>query len=409
VETTTAHLTPETALPEIRRAAERLAPYVRRTPTVYSYTFSEQAGCDVWLKLESLQRTGSFKIRGALNKVLTLPREQLERGLVAASAGNHAQGVALAAKLANARATIVMPDATAIVKVQRTEGYGAHVILSGANYDEAQAHATKLAAERGATLVHPFDDPTIAIGQGTVGLELLEDAEALDAVVVPIGGGGLIAGIALAVKARSPSTRVIGVQASGAAPMVQSILRQSPVRIDAPHTIADGIRVGTVGTVTFDVVRRCVDEVITVDDDAIVDAVVQALEKSKVVAETAGVAGLAAILAGKVRGARRVAAVVSGGNIDLNQIARIIENGLERAGRTHHVRVRIADVPGQLARILGIVAQNQCNIVEVQHLRSGWQVPLGFVDIDLLVETRRSDAGAQLDASLRAAGFEVRV
>jgi len=408
VETTAAHLTPETALPEIRRAAERLAPYVRRTPTVYSYTFSEQAGCDVWLKMESLQRTGSFKIRGALNKVLTMPRDQLERGLVAASAGNHAQGVALAAKLANARATIVMPTSTAIVKVQRTQGYGATVILSGGNYDEAQVYATRLAAERGLTLIHPFDDPAIVIGQGTVGLELLEDAEALDAVVVPIGGGGLIAGDRAAVKARSPATRVIGVQASGAAPMAQSFLHGSAVRVDAPHTIADGIRVGTVGAVTFDIVRRCVDEIITVDDDEIVDAVVQAMEKSKVIAETAGVAAVAAILAGKVRGAQRVAAVISGGNIDLNQIARIIENGLARAGRIYHVRVRVADVPGQLARLLAIVAQNQCNIVEVQHLRSGWQVPLGFVDIDLLVETRRSDAGPQLDAALHEAGFEVR-
>jgi len=408
VDTTTTRLTPETALKEIRSAAERLAPYVRRTPTVYSHSLSEPTGLDVWLKLENLQRTGSFKIRGALNKVLGLSRERLERGLVAASAGNHAQGVALAAKLAGARATIVMPITTPIVKVQRTEGYGAEVVLHGENYDAAQLRATELAEERGSTLIHPFDDEAILIGQGTVGLELMEDAEALDAVFVPIGGGGLAAGMALAIKARSPSTRVIGVQAADASPTVQAFLTGFPAHVDSPRTIADGIRVGRTGTITLDVIRRCVDECITVEEDEIVDAVVQTMEKSKIVAEAAGVVGVAAILARKVTGARRVATVISGGNIDLNLIARILENGLDRAGRTHHVRVRVADTPGQLARLVGIVATNQCNVLDVQHLRAGWQVPLGFVDIDLVVETRRSDAGALLDTSLRAAGFDTR-
>lgn len=408
MDTTKTRWTPETALSEIRRAAERLAPYVRRTPTVYSHSLSEPTGLDVWLKLENLQRTGSFKIRGALNKVLGLSRERLERGLVAASAGNHAQGVALAAKLAGARATIVMPIATPIVKVQRTESYGAEVVLHGENYDAAQLRATELATERGATLVHPFDDEAILIGQGTAGLELMEDAEALDAVVVPIGGGGLIAGMALAIKARSPTTRVIGVQAAGASPTVQAFLTGIPAHSDSPKTIADGIRVGGTGTITLDIIRRCVDECITVEEDEIVDAVVQTMEKSKIVAEAAGVVGVAAILARKVTGARRVATVISGGNIDLNLIARILENGLDRAGRTHHVRVRVADTPGQLARLVAIVAANQCNVLDVQHLRAGWQVPLGFVDIDLVVETRRSDAGALLDASLRAAGFDTR-
>ncbi len=401
------HLTPETALPEIRRAAERLAPYVRRTPTVYSYTLSEQTGLDVLLKLENLQRTGSFKLRGALNKVLGLSSEVLGRGLVAASAGNHAQGVALAARLVGAQATIVMPIATPIMKVQRTEGYGAEVVLSGENYDAAQRVATELSRERGATLIHPFDDVDILLGQGTVGLELIEDGESLDAVVVPIGGGGLIAGMALAIKACSPKTRIIGVQASGASPTVQAFLTGHPVRIASPFTIADGIRVGVTGNITFDIIRRVVDECITVEEDELVDAVVQTMEKSKVVAEAAGVAGVAAILARKVSGAQRIATVISGGNIDLNLFARILENGLDRAGRTHHVRVRVADTPGQLARLLGIVADNDCNIIDVQHLRAGWQVPLGFVDIDLVVETRRSDAGLKLEAALRAAGFKI--
>jgi len=408
LETPTTSLTPESALPEICRAAERLAPYIRRTPTIYSHSLSELSELEVWLKLENLQRTGAFKIRGALNKVLGLPRAQLERGLVAASAGNHAQGVALAAKLAGARATIVMPLATPIVKVHGTERYGAEVVLAGDNYDAAQKVATSLAAERGATLIHPFDDEQVVLGQGTAGLELMEDVQGLDAVVIPIGGGGLIAGMALAIKARSPSTRVIGVQAAGAAPTVEAFLTGKPARVERPTTLADGIRVGVTGALTLPIIRRCVDDCITVEEDEIVDAVVQAMEKSKVVAEAAGVAGVAAILAHKVKGAKRVATVICGGNIDLNQIARILENGLERAGRTHHVRVRVADTPGQLAKLVTIVAQSQCNIVDVQHLRAGWQVPLGWVDIDVLVETRRADAGAQLDVALRAAGFEIR-
>lgn len=404
----TTSIEPEAALLEIRAAAERLAPYVRRTPMVYSYTFSESSGCEVWLKLENLQRTGSFKVRGALNKILSLDPERLERGLIAASAGNHAQGVALAAKLAGSRATIVMPVSTAIVKVQRTESYGAEVVLHGENYDAAQRRARELANERDLTLIHPFDDAAIAYGQGTVGLEIVEEVPDLDAVVVPIGGGGLVAGVALAIKALSPRTRVIGVQARGASPMVQSFRRGEKVRVEQPTTIAEGIRVGMVGDLTYDVVRRCVDECVTVEESEIVDAVVQAMEKSKVVAETAGVAGLAALMAGKVTHAKRVCAIVSGGNIDLNLVARILENGLERAGRLHNVRVRVGDTPGTLARILETVAQNQCNIVDVQHYRAGWKVPLGMVDIELLVETRKSGAGDALDAALRAQGFDVR-
>jgi threonine dehydratase len=300
-----------------------------------------------------------------------------------------------------------MPVATAILKVQRTESYGADVVLHGENYDAAQARARELAAESGATLVHPFDEAEILLGQGTVALELLEDAGELDAVVVPVGGGGLIAGMALAIKALSPRTRVIGVQARGAAPMVESFRRGERVSVERPRTIAEGIQVGVTGELTFDVVRRCVDECLTVDEDEIVDAVVQAIEKNKVVGEAAGVAGLAAILAGRVHGARRVATVISGGNIDLNLVARILENGLERAGRIHHVRLRVPDVPGQLARVLAVVVASECNVVDVQHLRAGWQVPLGFVDIDLVVETRRAEAGPRLDAALRAAGFAV--
>jgi len=397
-----------TALAHLRAAAERISPYIRRTPTVYSHTFSESSGTEVYLKLENLQRTGSFKARGALNKVLALPKDRLARGLVAASAGNHAQGVALAAKLAGSKATIVMPTSTPIIKVQRTESYGADVVLHGENYDASQRHAAGLAAESGATLVHPFDDPWIVCGQGTCGLEIVDELPDVDAVVVPIGGGGLISGVALAIKALSPRTRVIGVQAAGASPMVQSFASGTKTRVSQPTTIADGIRVGYVGELTYEIVRRHVDECVTVEEGQIVDAVLQSLEKSKIVAETGGVPGIAAILAGKIKDARRVLAIVSGGNIDLNLIARIVENGLEHAGRTHLVRLRTADTPGQLVRILGILAANQCNVVDIQHYRAGFKVPLGMTDIDILVETRKAGAGESVDAALREQGYDLR-
>lgn len=395
-------------LAHIRAAAERLSPFIRRTPTVYSHTFSESSGLEVFLKLENLQRTGSFKARGALNKVLAMPKETLTRGLVAASAGNHAQGVALAARIAGATATIVMPTSTPIIKVQRTESYGADVVLFGENYDASQKHAARLAAERGATLVHPFDDPWIVCGQGTCGLEVVDELNDIDAVVVPIGGGGLISGMAIAIKAVSPKTRVIGVQAAGASPMVQSFLTGTKTRVANPTTIADGIRVGYVGELTFEIVRRYVDECVTVEEDEIVDAVLQSMEKSKIVAETGGVPGIAAILAGKVKNARRVLTVVSGGNIDLNLIARIVENGLERAGRTHLVRLRTTDTPGQLVAILGVLAANHCNVTDIQHFRAGFKVPLGMVDLDILVETRKAGAGLLVDAALRAQGYDLR-
>jgi len=395
------------ALERIRSAARVVAAHVRRTPTVYSYTFSESAGCDVYLKLENLQRTGSFKMRGALNKIESLSPAERARGLVAASAGNHAQGVALAAKLSGSRATIVMPESTPLVKIQRTEGYGADVVLSGATYDDAQRRAREIASERGATLVHPFDDASIIFGQGTVGLEVLEELEGLDTIVVPVGGGGLIAGIALAVKAQAPHIRIVGVQAAGSASMVRSLEAGRKITLDHPDTIADGIRVGTPGDLTLDIARRHVDEWATVDDREITEAVAQTMEKSKVVAETAGVAAIAALIAGKVRGSKRVCAIVSGGNIDLNLLARIIESGLAASGRYHLVRLHLRDVPGQLSTVLDTLTEARSNVLDVQHYRAGWKVPLGFVDVEILVETRRAGDAAQIDAKLRERGFEL--
>lgn len=401
-------LEPRNEIRRIRAAAERLQPYIRRTPTVYSYTFSESSGADVYLKLENLQRTGSFKVRGALNRVLALSEPERARGLVAASAGNHAQGVALAAKLAGVPATIVMPTGTALIKIQRTEGYSAEVVLHGENYDAAQRHAAELVRTRGLVPIHAFDDPDVIAGQGTVGLEILEEVPELDAIVVPIGGGGLISGVALALKAVAPNIRVIGVQARGAAPMVRSFHSGRLENLARPETIAEGIRVGAPGKLAFEVVRACVDECVEVEESEILEAVVQSMEKSKVVAEAAGVAAIAALIAGRVRDTKRVCAIVSGGNIDLNLLARIIESGLAQSGRTHAIALRLPDIPGQLARVLEVLTEQQCNILDVQHYRSGWRVPLGAVDVEVLVEVRRAGAGALLDAALRERGFDVR-
>jgi threonine dehydratase len=391
----------------IRQAAAAIGTYLRRTPTVYSYTFSESAGCPVWLKLENLQRTGSFKLRGALWRILALSAAERERGLVAASAGNHAQGVALAARLLGTSAVIVMPEATALNKIRRTQGYGAEVVLHGASWDAAQARAEELARVRGATLIHPFDDPLVIEGQGTVGLEILEDLPDVRRIVVPIGGGGLAAGIALAVKAARPEVELVGVQASGAAAMAESFARGARVVHPRPSTIADGIRVGAPGELTFEHVRAHFDALVTVSDAEITDAVVQTLEKSKVVAETAGVAAMAALAAGKVatRPDEQVCAVVSGGNIDLNLLARLIESGLANAGATHLLELRVPDVPGQLYQVLGCLAETRCNILDVQHYRAGWQVPVGFVDVEVLIETRHPGQGAEVEELLRSRGF----
>ncbi len=394
-------------LASIQAAADVIGAHVRRTPTVYSHTFSEGAGCEVWLKLENLQRTGSFKLRGALNKLHHLDASQRARGLVAASAGNHAQGVALAARLCGASATIVMPRATPINKIQRTESYGAEVVLHGESFDESFAHARVLEQQGGKVLVHPFDDPHVIAGQGTVGLEILDELPDLDAIVVPVGGGGLIAGLALAVKSLRPQVRVIGVQASGADAMVRSFRARHQVDLESTRTLADGIRVGRVGALTLELVLRHVDELVTVDDAELCDAVVQAMEKSKIVSETAGIAGVAALIHGRITGARRVCAVVSGGNIDLNLLARMIESGLSGAGRYHLAKMRVPDVPGQLAQILDVLTQQQANVLDVQHYRAGWKVPIGFVDVEVLVETRRAGHGAHIDAALGARGIEV--
>jgi threonine dehydratase len=395
-------------LAEFEDAAASLDGVITRTPIDASHYLSELLGVPVYLKLENLQRTGSFKIRGALHKIRGLTEAQRACGLVAASAGNHAQGVALAARLCGKSATIVMPRSTSLIKIQRTEGYGATVVLHGDSWDESQERALALAAEHGWTQVHPFDDPALIDGQGTVGLEILEDVPDVDTIVVPVGGGGLVSGIALAVKALRPDVRVVGVQASGADAMVRSIRSGRPEIVERPSTVAEGIRVGRVGSSTFDLVRRHVDELVTVEEDEIAQAIVHTMEKSKVVAEAAGVVSIAALVAGRVPGGKRVCAVVSGGNVDINHLARLMESGLSLLGRYHLLTLRVDDVPGQLQRVVGIVAEHQGNVLDVQHYRAGYKVPAGLVELEVLIETRQPGDGARIDAALRLAGLPPR-
>ncbi|MBI1380642.1 MAG: threonine ammonia-lyase [Planctomycetaceae bacterium] len=396
----------EIPIDAIRRAADVIGPHIVRTPTVLSHAFSQELGAEVHFKLEILQRTGSFKVRGALHRILTLETKERARGVIAASAGNHAQGVGLAAQLCGCPATIVMPVGTPQIKVRRTAAYGAEVVLFGDNYDRAYAHARELAQQRGLVMIHPFDDPAVIAGQGTIGLEMLEQLADFDTVVVPIGGGGLIAGIALALKALAPAVRIVGVQAAGAAPMVHSFAAGAPVEVAEPRTIADGIRVGKVGGHTWPIVRDLVDECVAVEEEELALAIAGALEQSKIVLEGAGAAGLAALLSRRVQPGKRTVVLACGGNIDLTLLARVVELGLAHAGRTHRMRLRVPDRPGQLEHIGAVLRREGANILDIQHHRGGWRVPLGFVDVELLVETRGPEALAELEAALAKAGLD---
>lgn len=402
--------TPAQALERIRAAADVIGPHVVRTPTIPAHALSESVGAEVVLKLETLQRTGAFKLRGALHKIFTLGEEERGRGVIAASAGNHAQGVALSSKLVGCPATIVMPARTPAIKVDRTQGHGEHVeiVLHGAHYEEAYDRAVELARERGSTMVHPFDDLDVIYGQGTIALELVEQTAPLDTFLVPIGGGGLIAGIALALKALWPETRVIGIQAEGASPMVESYRAGEVREVAHPTTIADGIKVGRVGHTTWPLVRDYVDECVTVDEEQIASAMVHGLEQLKLVTEGAGATALAALLAGKVDPGERCGVLLCGGNVDLNLIARVVESGLANSGRYHRVHLRARDVPGTLQRITEVLTRNEVNILSIDHRRQGWTVPVGFVDVDIVLEVRNALQASRLDADLRAEGFDVR-
>jgi threonine dehydratase len=390
----------------IEAARERIGDAIHLSPCQLSHSLSEHIGLPIFLKLENLQRTGSFKERGALNKLLTLTDEERRRGVIAASAGNHAQGVAFHATRLGIRSQIVMPQATPLVKVVSTRGFGAEVILHGANYDEACEEALARCLQQGMTFIHPFDDRQVIAGQGTIGLELLEQIPDLEAVVVPIGGGGLIAGIGCALKESNPKIRVIGVEPEKLPSMLRAREAGRPITLAPQATIADGIAVRRAGDVTLPLVSRYVDEIVTVDDEEIASAILMLLEQEKTLAEGAGAAALAALLQAKTNlRQRRTAVLVCGGNIDVTLLAKIIERGLVKDGRQLRVRVYLLDRPGALFQLTEILARERANIVETIHNRSYYGVSLAETVIDVTLETRGAGHITSISHALSEAGF----
>jgi len=395
------------AFADLEAARRRMGDGVRETPCRLSEWLSSRTGAEVFLKLDNLQRTGSFKSRGALNRLLLLSDEDRRRGVVAASAGNHAQGVAYHATKLGIPSTIVMPVGTPLVKSTRTAEYGATVVLSGDGYDAALERALAISKETGAVYVPGFDDDAVIAGQGTCGLELIEQNPYLEVVVVPVGGGGLISGIALALKKAKPTVRIVGVESSAMPSMQAAIAHGAPVRVPAKQTIAEGIAVGTVGARCFEVCRRLVDEWVNVDDEDVARAILGLLEREKTVAEGAGAAAVGAILSGRIGGldGKNVVALVGGGNIDVNVLSRIIERGLAETGRLARLEVLIGDRPGALAAMLARVAETRANVVELRHERAFFAGTVADVQVELKVETRGPDHVQELLQNLKAAGF----
>lgn len=365
---------------DIIAAQKRLKGIVKHTPLEHSKTFSAMSGASVFMKLENLQSTGSFKVRGAYNKICTLSKEELKRGVVCASAGNHAQGVAYAAKRLGAKATVFMPVLTPPLKVIATRSYGADVVLKGNTFDDALAAAQDYKEESGAVFVHAFDDPLIISGQGMMGLEIYEDLNNVQDILVPIGGGGMISGIAIAIKNLNPKIRVFGVEAAGAQSMRNALAEGKPVKLDKMATIADGIAVKTPSQLTFDATKAYVDDILVVTDAEIAHSLYLLLQRAKILAEPAGVAALAAVLHKKIsfRG-RKVVPVISGGNINTGLLEQILEKGMMDEGLRARIAVLIPDVAGELKSIIDILEPLRANIDEIAHERSITTVPVGFV------------------------------
>jgi len=377
-------------LTEIREARERLAGITRETPVYSSETFSRIAGRDVWLKAENLQRTGAFKARGAVNRIATLSEAERGGGVVAASAGNHGQAVAWAAREAGVRARIYVPQDAPMAKVEACRTYGSEAIMGGERFEEALAAARDDVQETGATFIHPFEDPVVIAGQGTIGLELAEQVADAKTIVIPVGGGGLAAGIAIALRELRPGIRLIGVQAGLSG-----------------FTIADGIFVKHPGELTMSILDDALDEMVDVDDEAISEAIVLLLERAKLVVEGAGAVGVAALLAGKVGGSGPIAIVLSGGNIDPTMLISVMRHGLTLGGRYLVLRTRVPDRPGELVKLLGLIAQERGNVVSVEHHREGMDVPVAETEVELTLITRDQEHCSLLLDAMRSWGYEV--
>lgn len=398
---------PLVSVDDVRRARELLTGVSRTTPLEGSRALSERVGGPVWLKCENLQRTGSFKIRGAYVRIARLSDKERAHGVVAASAGNHAQGVALAASLLGCRATVFMPESAPLPKVAATRAYGAEVRLQGATVDDALRAASLHAEQTGAILIHPFDHVDVIAGQGTVGLEILEQCPDVRTIVVSTGGGGLVSGVAAAVKALKPDVIIVGAQASGAAAFPASLAAGEPLALASMATMADGIAVGRPGDITFAHVQGLVDRVVTVEDDALSRALLLSLERAKLVVEPAGAAALAAVMEDPTAFEPPVVCVLSGGNIDPLLLSKLIRHGLIAAGRFLSMRVRIPDRPGALAGLLGVLADSGANVLDVEHQRTGKTLHLDEVEVELQLETRGAEHSDAVARALTDEGYTV--
>ena len=388
----------------IWEAKEALAGIARKTPL-------EQApgiGEGIYIKNENLQLTGSFKLRGAYNKIRTMTEEEKARGVIACSAGNHAQGIALSATKQGIRSIICMPAGAPISKVEATRNYGAEVVLVPGVYDDAAAEAARLTEEHGYTFAHPFNDPAVIAGQGTIGLEILEQLPDVDQVIVPIGGGGLVCGVAFAIKHLKPSCRVIGVEAAGAASMYASRQEGQPVQLDSVSTIADGIAVKKPGDLTFELCQQYVDEIVTVSEDEIASAILKLMESQKTVAEGAGATTVAAAMFGKVDVSKgKTVCVVSGGNVDVTTLSRVITKGLSKAGRLAHITTKVVDKPGNLLQLLKVVGDSGANIVSIDHSREDQHSDVSACIVSMVLETRDPKHVADIKSALKAAGYSL--
>jgi threonine dehydratase len=397
------------SLEDIRKAKERLGQVIRPSPLVHSSSLSRPIDGDLFLKLENLQETGSFKVRGAYNRLCLMDAAERGRGVVAASAGNHAQGVAWAATRLGIQATIVMPEDVSIRKLLAVKEYGAEVILSGTRFVDAYKKAEALSAETGKIMIPPFADPHIVAGQGTIGLELSDVLDDHTTVVVPVGGGGLISGIALAVKSRFPKARIVGVQTRACPSMIRSLETGSPVVVEVCHTLADGIAVNKPGDLNLSIIQKYVDDVVDVDEESIASAIFTLLDKTNIIAEGSGAVPLAALMEGCISSrAHRYVLIISGGNIEINTIDRILQRGSIRMGRLIRIEVDLPDVPGSLWKLMGIIAREKANILHIFHDRLNLELPLQVSRVKLNLETRGHDHATEILDKLRESGYSIK-
>ena len=396
-------------LDKVYHARYVLKDAIRLTDIIHSYTLSKQCGCNVYLKTENLQTTGSFKVRGAYYKISQLNDADKKKGVIACSAGNHAQGVALASQKFGIKAIICMPDGAPISKVEATRSYGAEVVLVPGVYDDAHDEAERLRKEKGYTFIHPFDDDDVIAGQGTIGLEILEQLKDVDVIVAPVGGGGLISGLAFAAKSLNPNIRVYGVQAAGAPSMANSLEQKKIITLPSVSTVADGIAVKEPGKITFDVCSKYVDGVVTVTDDEVSSAILMLIEKQKMIAEGAGAVAVAGMLFNKIPdvAGKNVVCLVSGGNIDVTILSRVINRGLLMSGRQCSLEIELMDKPGQLVRVIDIVARCGANVTTVLHERTKGVTAINGCSVKLQIETKDFEHIKLIHDALAKAGFKV--